>query len=358
MNSVLSRLTGTRCFVYLDDIVIHAKSLVDHNIKLCEVLDRLRTYRLKLQPEKCDFLRKEVNYLGQITEAEVKPDPQKMAAITSYPTPTLVKELKTFCGISYYRRYIPNCSRIAFPLHKLLKTDVKSEWKPKHEHVFQHLKAKLTSQPILQYPDFSKEFILTSDASNAGLGAVLCQGPLGKDLPVAYSSRSLNKAEINCTTSEKELLAIVWATRYFGPYLYGRHFKIVTDHKPLTWIMNVKDPGSQLLRWRIHLEEYDYEITYKRGSQSTNTDALIRIGSVTAEAKGSTKLDEETKKQILYEFHDAPVGGRRGMKKTFQAIKSRYTWPNMRRDVEEYVKQCKSCQVNKSLKPKRKAPME
>jgi hypothetical protein len=138
-------------------------------------------------------------------------------------------------------------------LHKLLKRDVKFEWKP--EHAFQHLKAKLTSQPILQYPDFSKEFILTTDASNAGMGAVLSQGLLGKDLPVAYSSRSLNKAEINYTTSEKELLSIVWATRYFRPYLYGRHFKIVTDHKPLTWIMNVKHPGSWLLRW-IHLEEF------------------------------------------------------------------------------------------------------
>jgi hypothetical protein len=121
-----------------------------------------------------------------------------------------------------------------------LKRDVKFEWKPEQEHVFQHLKAKLISQPILQYPDFSKEFILTTDASNTGLGAVLSQGPMGKDLPVAYSSQSLNKAGINYTTSEKELLAIMWATRYFRHYLYGRHFKIVTDHKPLTWIMNVK----------------------------------------------------------------------------------------------------------------------
>jgi hypothetical protein len=101
-----------------------------------------------------------------------------------------------------------------------------------------------------------------------------------------------------------------------------------------------------------------YEITYKRGSQNTNADALSRIGSVTAEAKGSTKLDEETKQQILYEFHDAPLGGHRGMNKTFQAIKSRYMWPNMRQDIEEYVKQCKSCQVNKTLELKRKAPME
>ena len=360
MNSVLSGLTGTRCFSYLDDIVLYGKSLADHNIKLRAVLDRLRTYRLKLKPEKCQFLRKEVNYLGhRITEDGVKPDPQKVTAIESYPTPTSVKELKTFCGmISYYRRFIPNCSRIASPLHKLLKKDVKFEWKAEQEHAFQHLKAKLISQPILQYPDFYKEFVLTTDASNTGLGAVLSQGPPGKDLPVAFASRSLNRAEMNYTTSEKELLAIVWATQYFRPYLYGRHFKIVTDHKPLTWVMNVKDPSSRLLRWRIKLEEFDYEITYKKGSQNTNADAMSRIATVTAETKGCTNLKDETKRQILYEFHDAPCGGHRGMNKTFRAIKSQYSWPNMRREIEEYVKQCKSCQVNKTLQPRQKVPME
>ena len=139
-----------------------------------------------------------------------------MAAITNFLTPTSVKQLKTVCRtISYYRNFIPNCSRIASPLHTLLKRDVKFEWKPEQEHMLQHLKAKLTIQPILQYPDFSKEFILSMEASNAALGAVLSQGPLGKDMPVAFASRSLNKAELNYTTSEKELLATVWASRYF-----------------------------------------------------------------------------------------------------------------------------------------------
>jgi hypothetical protein len=211
MNSVFSGLTGTRCFLYLDDIVLYARSLADHNTKLREVLDRLRTYKLKLQPDKCEFLRKEVNYLGhQITEAGVRPDPQKVAAIEQFPTPTTAKQLKTFCGmVSYYRRFIPNCSRIASPLYKLLKKDVKFVWTEAQENAFQHLKSKLISRPILQYPDFSKEFILTTDASNSGLGAVLSHGPVGKDLPVAYASRRLNNAETHYTTSEKELLAIV-----------------------------------------------------------------------------------------------------------------------------------------------------
>ena len=151
--------------------------------------------------------------------------------------------------------------------------------------------------------------------------------------------------------------------RYFRLYLYGRKFTVVTDHKPLTWIMNVKDLGSQLLRWRIRLEEYDYEVVYRKGALNTNTDALSRISSLTGEKgvpekKREHAVDGETKATILYEYHDSPVGGHRGMNKTFKEIRERYEWPDMKREIERYVKQCKSCQLNKNLSPWRKAPME
>jgi hypothetical protein len=260
--------------------------------------------------------------------------------------------------ISYYRRFIPDCSRIASPLYKLLKKDTKFEWAQAQENAFQHLKSKLMKQPILQYPDFSKEFVLTTDASNHGLGAVLSQGQVGKDLPVAYASRSLNQAESHYTTSEKELLAIVWATKYFRPYLYGRRFKVVSDHKPLVWIMNVKDPGSRLMRWRIQLAEYDYDIVHKSGVQNTNADALSRIGSVGALEGPIEVISDQVKKRVLYEFHDSPLGGHRGMNKTYRAISSRYTWPKMRQEIEEHVKQCKSCQTYKILTLQNKVLMQ
>jgi hypothetical protein len=246
MNSVLSGLTGTRCSVYLDDIVIYARSLVDHNTKLRKVLSKLRKCRLKLQHDKCEFLRKEANYLDhQITEAGVRPDPQKVAALDQFPTSTTAKHLKTFYGIiSHYRRFIPNCSRIASPLYKLLKKGVKFVWTESQENALQHQISELISHPILQYPDFSNKFILTTDASNSGLDAILSQGPVGKDLPVAYPGRNLNNSETHYTTSEKELLPIMWATKYCRPYLYGRRFKIISDHKPLVWVMNVKDPDQ------------------------------------------------------------------------------------------------------------------
>lgn len=134
----------------------------------------------------------------------------------------------------------------------------------------------MTTTPILQYPDFNKEFVLTTDASIHAIGAILFQGEIGKDLPIAYASRTLNKAETNYSTIERELLAIVWAVKDFSPYLFGRKFKIVTDHKPLTWLFSIKDPGSRLVRWRLKLEEFDYEIVYKAGKMNTNADALSR----------------------------------------------------------------------------------
>ena len=138
---------------------------------------------------------------------------------------------------------------------------------------------------------------------------------------------------------------------------------MMTDHKPLTWIMNVKDPGSRLLRWRIKLEEYDYEVVYQKGALNTNADALSRISSLkgakgTPEENRERERDKETKDTILYEYHDSPVGGHRGMNKMFREIRKQYEWPNMRREIEQYVKWCKSCQVNKNLSPRRKAPME
>ncbi|KAL4153387.1 hypothetical protein QTP88_001220 [Uroleucon formosanum] len=118
-------------------------------------------------------------------------------------------------------------------------------------------------EPILQYPDFTKEFILTTDASGKALGAILSQGKIGSDLPISYASRTLNNAELNYSTTELECLAIIFGVKHFRPYLYGRKFIILTDHRPISWLFNLKDPLSKLARWRIELEQYNYEIKYK-----------------------------------------------------------------------------------------------
>lgn len=278
MDSVLYGLQGERCFVYLDDIVVFASSLQEHEQKLSEVFERLQAHGLKVQPDKCEFLRKEVAYLGHIISNEgVKPNPEKVNSVRNFPTPKSCKDIKSFLGLAgYYRRFIPNFSKLTKPLTSLLKQDVPFVWGDAQQQAFDSCKDILTTTPILQYPDFTKEFILTTDASIHAIGAILSQGEIGKDLPIAYASRTLNKAETNYSTIERELLAIVWAVKHFRPYLFGRKFKIVTDHKPLTWLFSIKDPGSRLVRWRLKLEEYDYEIVYKAGKINTNADALSR----------------------------------------------------------------------------------
>jgi transposase InsO family protein len=243
-------------------------------------------------------------------------------------------------------------------LHRLLKRDAKYRWEDYQEAAFCALKHKLISRPVLQYPDFSKEFILTTDASNDGAGAVLSQEQIGKDAPIAYASRRFNNAERNYSVVERELAAIVWGIKHFRPYLFGKRFQIVSDHKPLTWIMSVKDPGSRLMRWRILLEEYDYQIIYKPGVQNANADALSRIGALAKENDESDKIDSDLKVKILKENHDSVLGGHRGMQKTYEAIKRYYQWPNMKQELENYVRKCEKCQLNKVLRPKRKAPME
>lgn len=278
MDNVLSGLQGNELFVYMDDIVVYAKSLQEHANKFERLMKRLKAANLKLQPDKCEFLRKEVAYLGHTISADgVRPDPNKIKAITEFPVPRSPTNIKQFLGlVGYYRRFIPQFSKIAKPLTDLLKKDRRFYWETTHTLAFNQLRKSLCSEPILQYPDFTRPFILTTDASGYAIGGVLSQGNIGKDLPIAYVSRVLNKAEQNYSVIEKECLAIVYCTNHFRPYLYGRKFTIVTDHKPLIWLHSIKDPSSRLWKWRTKLAEYDYEIQYKKGRLNNNADALSR----------------------------------------------------------------------------------
>ncbi|XP_045456466.1 uncharacterized protein LOC123666419 [Melitaea cinxia] len=279
MNTALSGLSGIQCFVYLDDIVIYSFDLETHTKALTNVFDRLRHFNLKLQPEKCEFFRKEVSYLGHIiTDEGVKPNPEKTKAVQNFPRPKCRNDIRSFMGlVSYYRRFIPNLSKIAKPLTNLLRKDIEFIWQNEQQLAFEKLKNCLTTAPILAYPDFTQPFNLTCDASNHAISAILSQGPIGKDRPIAYASRTLNKAECNYSVTEKECLAIIWGTKTFRPYLYGNKFNILTDHRPLKWLFNCKDPSSKLVRWRLKLEEFDYNIEYKKGKINSNADALSRF---------------------------------------------------------------------------------
>lgn len=295
MNIVLSGLNGTEMFVYLDDVVIHAKTLEEHRQKYLQLIDRLRQANLKLQPNKCYFLQKEVHYLGHlITEEGLKPDPKKIEAVKLFPTPRNAKNIKEFLGLAgYYRRFIHNFSKISKPLTTLLQNDKKFEWTNEQEEAFNILKDKLCSEPVLQYPNFSEKFIVTTDASQFAISGILSQGELGKDRPCAYTSRLLNNHEINYSTYEKEALAIIYSIRQFRPYLYGNKFIVQTDHKPLCWLRTTKDPTSRLTRWRLKLEEYDFEIIYKAGTLNVNADALSRNPVLNSNEQNIENIEEQ-----------------------------------------------------------------
>lgn len=174
LNGILTGLQGIKCFIYLDDVVIFGSTLNEHNSKLIEVFDRFRSANLKLNPKKCRFLEKEILYLGHICSSEgVKPDNRLLKAVQDFPTPTNAKKVLSFLGLSnYYRKFIPNFSKIASPLYKLTSKDNKFKWTPECETAFRSLKKALTSPPVLAYPQFEKEFSITCDASGQGLGAV------------------------------------------------------------------------------------------------------------------------------------------------------------------------------------------
>jgi len=319
-------------------------------------LERLRRFNLKIEPDKCEFLKTELSYLGHVVTTEgVKPDPLKVKAIKEFPTPRNTKDVKSFLGLTgYYRRFISQFSKIAKPLNELLKKGQKWRWEQEQIESFHLLQDALTREPVLSYPDFNKQFVLTCDASSFAVGAILSQGKIGHDKPISFASRTLNRAEMGYSTIEKELAAIVWACKHYRPYLIGRTFTIVTDHKPLTWMFSVKDPSSRLLRWRLLLEEFDYTIQYKAGKKNVNADALSRNPVVM-----TTMITSKEKQQkILQEMHDCPFGGHQGVQRTYDRLKLYVTWPGMFHDVEEYITNCKVCQKNKYTGPYIKAPFQ
>lgn len=216
------------------------------------------------------------NYLGHvIVNNGIKPDENKVKTINAMKIPTTVKGIKQFLGITgFYRKFIKDYARVACPMIKYLKKSKKVNVSDSdYVKSFNTLKTLLTSDPILTSPDFSKPFVLSTDASNFALGAVLSQG----NHPVCYASRTLNDHERNYSTIEKELLAVVWSVKYFRTYLYGRKFTVRTDHKPLVWLHSLKEPNMKLQRWKIMLNEYDFNVEYLRGKENIVADGLSRL---------------------------------------------------------------------------------
>lgn len=286
MTIAMSGLTYDKLFIYLDNLICFGRNLETHNKNLMDILTRLRKTNLKLNPSKCDFLRKEMQFLGHVISTEgIKPDPEKIKIVQNYPVPKNADETKRFVAFTnFYRKFIPKFAEKSLPLNRLCRKNIEFKWTQDCQESFCSLKNSLISPPILQYPNFNNDntFILQTDASGYAIGSVLSNSD---NKPVAFASRNLNKAELRYPTIEKELLAIVWSVKYFRPYLYGRKFIIRTDHKPLIYLFNMANPSSRLTKFRLLLEEYDYIIEYVKGADNAAADALSRIRISSEELK-------------------------------------------------------------------------
>ncbi|GFX92040.1 retrovirus-related Pol polyprotein from transposon 412 [Trichonephila clavipes] len=254
------------------------RTFEEHLQNIRKVLSKLSDANLKLNPSKCKFFQKEVNYLGHIISAEgVRTDPEKVSAVKNWKRPENLRELRSFLGLcTYYRKFVKGFSNIARPLHKLTESKQKFQWTKECEDSFLQLKEALTSSPILIYPQPDKPFILDTDASNESVGAVLSQEIDGQERVVAYWSKCLSKPERNYCVTRKELLAIVKAIEHFHHYLYGQKFLLRTDHASLTWLMNFRNTEGQVARWIQRLNEYYFDIRHRKGSSHGNADVLLR----------------------------------------------------------------------------------
>ncbi|GBP23651.1 Retrovirus-related Pol polyprotein from transposon 17.6 [Eumeta japonica] len=286
MNDILKGLIGNICLVYLDDIIIYSENKKQHLERLKKVFDALQRANLKINKNKCKFLKTEVKFLGhKLTPQGIRPTQDKIEAITKFPLPRTVKETKSFLGlIGYYRKFIPNMSKIIKPLTNLTKKADKFIITDEVKRAFKQSKDLLTNAPILSYPDYNSTFTLTTDASDKALGAVLSQN----QHPISYASRTLSETERRYNTTEKELLAVLWACQHFRPYIYGRKFNLETDHQPLTWLSKLKEPNAKLTRWRLRLQEYDYDIKHTKGRENKVADALSRIELQNNESNAAT----------------------------------------------------------------------
>ncbi|UYV78188.1 hypothetical protein LAZ67_16000412, partial [Cordylochernes scorpioides] len=408
IDSVLGSLKWNMCLCYLDDIVVYAPTFEEHLRRLQLVLSCIQKAGLSLNHKKCLFGSRRIKILGHLVDANgIHPDPDKVEAVSKFPRPRNISELKSFLGLcSYYRRFIENFAGKARSLHDLLKTEKQFYWDAAQEKAFEVLKTALISEPVLGHFDESADTHLHTDASGRGIGAVLLQIQGGKERPIAYASRSLTKAENNYSTTEKECLAVVWSISKFRPYLFGRPFTVVTDHHSLCWLVGQKDPSGRLARWALKLQEFDVTVIYKSGRKHKDADCLSRsplendqpsaVMSLTNVDIEQTKdpdlakiidnlnsgytrkefsiidgilykknysttgrpwlmmIPKHLRSEVMADLHDAPTAGHLGFARTYDKIKKRFYWPGLYRTVRQYVSHCRECQRRKKL-PRRPA---
>lgn len=335
-------------------------------------------------------------------------DPEKIASIVNYPVPKCIKDVRRLLGVvGWYRRFIPQFSSITAPLSDMLKKNRnKFVWNEAAAESFEAIKRILTSEPILTNPNYDQPFIIQTDASNLGVGAVLLQGFGESERVISYFSRKLSSAEQKYQTTERECLAVINAIEKFRPYIEGARFTVVTDHASLQWLQNLRDPAGRLGRWALRLQAHNFELVHRKGRLMVVPDALSRaVDSVDVPSFGNSndpwyeallnkcqmnpekftqfrvenrvlyKYCEQGKQSlgyrlswrvvvpknerlnVLQQCHDEPMSGHGGFYKTLDRIQRTYFWPKMSNEIRRYVNNCEVCKASKQTNIQQRAPM-
>ena len=307
LNIVMDGLIGHSLCCFVDDILLHSSTFEEHLQTLEEVFQRLIRANLTLKPSKCIFCTPEIHFLGHVISQEgIKPEMDKIEVIKNFPVPNSVKKLRRFLGCcGFYRKYVKGFGQIADPLYKLLAKDQKFDFSDDCLDAFETLKEKLITAPVLQLPDYSKDFYLFTDCSDVAAGYSLNQkGGNGQYHAISYGSKKLNKHQKNMTITEKECLALCLGVNYYRKYLLGHKVICVVDHMPLKYLIQQPLNDSRTARWLATLNEYDIHVVYKPGPTNTVADALSRIEPVPLTSISAERLDEMFRKQCFPQtFH-------------------------------------------------------
>ena len=397
MNKIFEKEVGDFLQVYMDDLLLMSKSVDEHIVHLRIVLEKLRKYRFKAKLSKCRFLQSQVKYLGHIISKEgIQADPEKVKTLVDWEVPKNSTQTLQFLGLAnYFRKFIPNFSRLAAPLYQLTKKATTFKLGDEAVLAFQAIKELLISPPLLAFPNPDLPYELISDASLAGCGAVLTQ----EGRPIAYFSSKFSSAERNYTTGEQELLGIIKALKEWRCYLEGCNgLTLVTDHNPLTHFSKQPMLSRRQARWSEFLSRFHFTVKYRPGATNP-ADPLSRLGmehpvavlavtvsefdsDILSRIKAATLLDPyfqqdkhcekyelkegywtyqgrivvpvTLQREVIHEHHTSVVAGHFSWSRTLDLISRQFWWPKMREDVQSFVAQCASCQQNK---PVQQAPL-
>lgn len=397
MNEMLNEFIGKFMIFYLDDILIFNKMKGQHLQHVRRVLEKLQQNKLLINLKECTFLQKELVYLGfVVAENELKMDPEKIAAIISWPSPKRLFEVRSFHRLaSFYRKFIRNFSEICAPmLETIKKASQPFCWTKMVEDSFQLLKRKITERPILRLPDFNKLFQVRCDASGTTIGAVLSQ----EDKPVAFFSEKLNESRQKYSLYDKEFYPVVQALKHWRHYLLGNEFVLFSDNSALQYVMQQHKLNHKHAKWVEYLQSFTFVLKHRSGQANKVADALSRRALLLQESsiqvlgfehlKDLYQTDTDFKEafeacqnpvlrnaspwldynlqegllfrggqlcipdcsmreNIVWEKHNGGLAGHFGINKTLEQLGHFYYWPKMSRDVQRFVNMCKVCQLSK-----------